>query len=196
MHEETDAPTQGYFEKAFINHGSPESHKGDSYEYLTTIGADEEDIMEYMEKLPYSVLKADSTAHIVRDHITDITGCSAFQKTKVDELIEYVTPSILLYKKNQDTIELSISNPDLALYQGCSDEILDENGKRKERSVYGRSWINNPSGEQTVEICIKGEWAVIDCTDNKVSSTIKEGKTTLTVYTRESKTEEISLRAL
>ena len=196
LHEETDAPTQGYFEKAFINHGTPESPKNDSYEYLTAIGADRKDIIEYMENMPYSLLKADSTAHIVRDHITDITGCSAFQKTKVDELIESVTPSILMYKKEQDGLKLSISNPDLSLYQGCSDEILDENGKRKERSVYGRSWINNPSSEQTVEICIKGEWAVIDCTDNKVSSTIKEGKTTLTVYTRESKTEEISLRAL
>ena len=159
-HEETDAPTEGYFEKAYIDHGSLCSDG--SYDYMVAVQATPEQLERYAEELPYSVLRADSTAHIVKDSVSGLTGCSAFGQTAVDGLIVSVSPSVLMYRQSGDEVEMSVSNPDLALYSGDSDEVFEENGKRKERSVYGRAWVNNPSQPRTVEMVMEGEWMLSD----------------------------------
>ena len=55
---------------------------------------------------------------------------------------------------------LTVAQPDLAFYRGPSDEAFDENGKRIERSIYSRPWINNDSGEIPVTVTLKGCWTV------------------------------------
>ena len=55
FHEETDAPTEGYFEKAWICHGdivgkgviAGDKYMKDSYEYMTVIHASDEEIGKY-----------------------------------------------------------------------------------------------------------------------------------------------------
>ena len=55
FHEETDAPTEGYFEKAWICHGdivgkgviAGDKYMKDSYEYMTVIHASDEEIRKY-----------------------------------------------------------------------------------------------------------------------------------------------------
>jgi chondroitin-sulfate-ABC endolyase/exolyase len=195
FHEETDAPTQGYFEKAYINHGSPECSFRDSYEYLVAVDASKDEIAAYTKELPYTVIKADSTAHIVKDNISGIVGCAAFDKTCVDGLIVSLSPSILMYRKVGEVIEISVSNPDLALYSGPSDEVFDENGKRKERSVYGRKWINNPSHITTLEIKVKGEWCVDKESGNIIETKVEDGITLISLTTSECRTENIRIIA-
>ena len=194
-HEETDAPTQGYFEKAYINHGSicGQGIEGcnDRYEYLAVIKATAKQIESYSSATPYTVLKADATAHIVKDLESDITGCAAFETTAIDELILQVSPSVLMYRKTEEELNISVSNPDLALYTGESDEIFDENGKRKERSVYGRSWVANPAHSTMVEIILKGNWKVKENTPLNIS--YESGNTRITIDTRESRTETLKL---
>lgn len=69
---------------------------------------------------------------------------------------------------------LTLSQPDLALYRGPSDEAFDENGKRIERSIYSRPWIDNDSGEIPVTITLKGEWSVEDTPACQVISSDKK----------------------
>lgn len=190
-HEETDAPTEGYFEKAYIDHGSLCSDG--SYDYMVAVQATPEQLERYAEELPYSVLRADSTAHIVKDSVLGLTGCSAFGQTAVDGLIVSVSPSVLMYRQSGNEVEISVSNPDLALYSGDSDEVFDENGKRKERSVYGRSWVNNPSQPRTVEMVMEGEWMLSD-NNADVTVAVLDGRTYVKAVTFECNTVEFKLK--
>ena len=101
---------------------------------------------------------------------------------------------MLMYTTDGKTMTLSVSNPDLALYEGPSDEVYDENGKRKERSVYSRSWIDNPCGETTVTLTIDGVWAIADRNGCNVRADYRQGSTTLTFRSTEARTEEIKLK--
>ncbi len=188
IHEETDALTEGYFEKAYIRHG-----RG-NYEYMAVIEASAEEVERFASELPYQVIRCDSTAHIVIDRESGLKACAAFTKTNIDSLILSVTPSVLIYSTDTETMNLSISNPDLALYKGPSDEVLDAEGKRIERSVYGRKWIDNPSSETTVEMTLNGNWKVdsSDCTG--IECRYDGTKTTLMIRTREARTEEVKLK--
>jgi chondroitin-sulfate-ABC endolyase/exolyase len=189
-HEETDAPTEGYFEKAYINHGTVCSDE--SYEYMVAVQATAQQLDSYAVALPYSVLKADSVAHIVKDSVSGITACSAFETTAVDELVVSLSPSVLMYRQTGNEVEMSVSNPDLALYSGESDEIFDADGKRRERSVYGRSWISNPAQPRTVEMVISGEWELAaPCED--VTVEVKDGKTCITAVSFECSTVNFKL---
>lgn len=188
-HEETDAPTEGYFEKAYINHGS--ICKGESYEYMVVIAPEEGDVDDFLEERPYEVMRADSVAHIVKDGISGITGCAAFETVAVDETILSLSPAVMMYSLTDNEINISVSNPDLALYTGESDEIFDENGKRKERSVYGRKWVNNPAHPTTVRLVVDGQWQVAGQCNMNVS--YDEGKTIIEIETAESRTENIKL---
>ena len=195
LHEETDAPTEGNFEKAYIRHGKecgPQiAECDDDYEYLVVVGADQALVQKYAEDLPYEVVKCDSEAHIVRDDATGITACAAFAEVCVDQLVRKITPSVLMYRIEDEDLQISVSNPDLALYTGEADEVYDAEGKRKERSVYGRKWVNNPAAETSVTIVLDGEWT-LESEDVEVA--YAEGNTILTVKTFESATEKIRLK--
>lgn len=189
-HEETDAPTEGYFEKAYINHGTVCSDE--SYEYMVAVQATAQQLDSYAVALPYSVLKADSVAHIVKDSVSGITACSAFETTAIDELVVSLSPSVLMYRQTGNEVEMSVSNPDLALYSGESDEIFDADGKRRERSVYGRSWVSNPAQPRIVEMVISGEWELATpCED--VTVEVKDGKTCITAVSFECSTVNFKL---
>ena len=159
---------------------------------MVIVNPDDNEKVKCINDELYSVLRADQSAHIVRDHKTSITSCAAFEKTAVDETIISLTPSLLIYSLKDNELDLSVSNPDLALYEGAADEVYDSNGKRKERSVYGRSWINNPSAPVTIDIEIKGYWDVAD--SNNIDVKYGEGTTILHITTRECKSEKINLK--
>ena len=91
---------------------------------------------------------------------------------------------------------LSVANPDLAMYKGESDEILDKDGKRIERSVYGRKWIDSPCAETSVTLTLNGHWEIHIRGDVCVICTHDDGKTTLTFRSKEARTEEITLKKI
>lgn len=197
LHEETDAPTEGLFEKAYINHGvlCGKDVEGcdDDYEYMVLIQPETAQIEEYGVQLPYKVLKCDRTAHVVRDIPSGVTACAAYEETVVDSLVLRTTPAMLMYSAEGDRMLLSVSNPDLALYEGPSDEVYDEAGKRVERSVYSRTWIDSPSREMPVTVVLKGEWRIPESHSRKVTAEVNGGNTVLHFLTSEAKTEEILL---
>ena len=103
---------------------------------------------------------------------------------------------MLMYSASEETMTLSVANPDLAMYEGPSDEVFDKEGRRIERSVYGRKWIDNPCGETCIKLTIKGLWEIYDSCGCKVNATAKDGNTTLTFSSTEGRTEEIILKRI
>lgn len=227
LHEETAEPTEGMFEKAYINHGTivgrgvvaGDIFMKDGYEYMTVVHATDAEKAEYAVNKPYEVLRCDNNAHIVKDLPTGIIAAAVFAESKVDDIVLKATPCMLMYSiasgdvdehstqdtgadkgsgtgagsENDipDTITLSVSNPDLALYGGVSDEILDENGKRVERSIYGRKWVDNPCGETSVQLTLSGNWTGT-LPENVTLTHTPEG-TILAIRTRQARTEEFTL---
>ena len=193
LHEETMAPTEGWFEKAYLDHGS-KVHDG-RYEYMTVIHATPEEISAYGEELPYEVVRCDSTAHIVRDKIGGISAFALFGGLEDgnDPIIAEASPSIIMYSTDNGDLTLSVCNPDLALYSGPSDEKFDADGKRIERSVYGREWIDNPCGKVSVRLVLNGEWTVKDCNGTALQTSSENGKTEIILTTAEGRTEEFTL---
>ena len=200
LHEETDAPTEGIFEKAYIDHG--DVIIDGRYEYMVLMSnkdnykmlLDTLAIKEYAKNLPYKVIRHDSSVHGVEDLPSGTRAYAVFEKDRVDSLVTDCSPAMLMYTTEGNTMRLSVSNPDLALYEGPSDEVYDENGKRKERSVYSRSWIDNPCGETTVTLTIDGVWAIADRNGCNVRADYRQGATTLTFRSAEARTEEIKLK--
>ena len=194
-HEETDASTQGYFEKAYIHHGTvcgPNTgNLSAGYEYMAVIKATEQQKERYAVERPYEVLRSDAKAHVVKDIESGITGCAAYETVEVDGLVARLSASVMMYKKVGSRVDISVSNPDLALYVGESDEVFDENGKRKERSVYGRSWVTNPAHPTEIQIVLNGRWNVIS--DSDLTAEHIDDQTMVRIRTIESRTEKMTL---
>ena len=156
---------------------------------------DRQRIEEYVARAPYEVIRCDSRAHIVRDTESGEKGFAIFEGLDEgdDEIIASATPSLIMYSLGDGMMTLSVSNPDLALYSGPSDEIFDGDGKRVERSIYGRKWVDAPCGATTVRLELNGEWEISDSCGSDVSAGYSDGRTVLTFATRQARTEEIIL---
>lgn len=212
LHEETDAPTEGYFEKAYICHGEivsegavrGDAYMKDSYEYMTVIHATDDEISRYSEKLPYTVIRCDRKAHLIRDDESGIISGAIFESLGKEDTerktgsaglsgIVEASPCMVMMSRSGSTLTLSISNPDLNLYEGPSDEILDEHGDRIERSVYGREWIDNGCGQTGIDITLKGRWVIENPGHSDVEIRPEGEDTHLHFTSGAAKTEEIQL---
>ncbi len=207
LHEETDLPTEGVFEKAYIVHGTlvgkfaaagdistkGDAYMKDNYEYMVGVLAPAARVESWRQSKPYSVIRRDSRAHVVRDAESGVTGCAVFEGGPVDSLILDSAPALIMYSSEADVLTLSVSNPDLALYRGEADEVYDAEGKRIERSVYGRSWIDSHCLPTNVTLKLNGLWKIRDCGKSDVTATAADGSTKLSFTTREARTEEIEL---
>ncbi len=190
FHEETAAPTSAAFERAYISHGR--QTEGGSYEYLTLIHPEQAQLEQYTDALPYRVLQKDNNAHVI-SFDNGLTCYAVFESSRLPGLVSEATESLIMYSTEEDgSLLLSVCNPDLALYAGASDEIFDAEGKRKERSVYGRKWIDNPCEETTVELTLNGEWTLLS-DNSSFSADVREGMTVVRVTCREAVGEEVRL---
>lgn len=182
FHEETDEPTQNPFSLSYINHGAKATK--DNYEYMILVQPDEKELKQ-QEKIfknnnaDYQVLQKDSMAHIVYDSPTKTFGFVFFKAGKFQSKELFVAvnlPSlVMIEEKNETKSLLSVADPDLRFYEGESDEVFDEKGKRIERSIYSRTWINNPSKQSKVELTLKGKWKLSEQSDFvKVKNSIGE----------------------
>ena len=206
LHEETDDLTEGYFEKAYIDHG--DVIKDGTYEYMvymptfddafhkTGMDSIADTIERYAADLPYKVHRKETDIHGVLDIPSGIKAFAVFEQGAVDETILECSPAMVMYSVEEGTMTLSVSNPDLALYEGPSDEIFDENGKRIERSVYSRKWINNPCADTKVHITLSGLWQIENADGVKIAARHNNGNTVLEFTSKEARTEEITLKKI
>lgn len=166
FHEETDAPTQHPFSLAYINHGE-KAQLADGYEYMVLVQPDAKRLAAVNRSINnelYLVLRRDSLLHALKDFSTGIIGMVFFEAGKGVEDVEEVDQPCLLMTRQPAANELiiSVADPDLRFYEGPADDQYDEKGKRVERTVYSRNWINNPSKEALLTITLKGKWSLKD----------------------------------
>lgn len=202
LHEERATPTEGDFELAWIDHGQNRVRDG-RYEYLMLVHPTDTQVADCTAGLPYTVCACDRTLHAVRDLATGIYAAVAFEAAGTlpgsEEIAAVSRPCILLASRDGDgVLTLSVADPDLALYEGESDEIFDADGKRTERSIYSRKWINDPSAGHEVCLTLRGEWtADSTCGFARIAGTEHDASgatlTRLVVTCREGATKEIRL---
>ena len=161
--QNTGKETKGDWVSLVVDHGK--APKNGRYEYAVLPQTNEIAMKKFAKKPTYKVLQQDRKAHIVASASEQIVSYVLFETpetTLPGGLLQRVDTSCLVmtHKESADKIKLTVAQPDLALYRGPSDEAFDKDGKRIERSIYSRPWINNGSSEIPVTVTIKGRWNV------------------------------------
>ena len=188
FHEETDAPTEGWFEKAYLPHD-----KLPSYEYMVLVHPTDDEVESIISDKPYERLARCRSLHAVKDLRSGLVAAAVFEQTPVDSLVTEASPCLLLYQKEGERLLLSIANPDLALYCGDADEIYGSDGRTVERSVYSRQWIDNDCAATSVTLRLKGEWQLVLAPEG-TRTVVSGNATTLIIPTSEARTENLILK--
>ena len=174
--ERSTEPTSGNWVSLVLQHGK--APKGASYEYAVLPHTDAASLKAFAQKPSYKVIQQDRNAHIVRSLTDNLTSYVLFETPQVlptDGLLQKAdTSCLVMIRENADKLLLTVSQPDLALYRGPSDEAFDKEGKRIERSIYSRPWTDNESGEIPVTLTLRGEWKVAETPYCKVVSVDKQ----------------------
>ena len=108
----------GDFITAFIDHGVAPSEA--TYEYMLLVSPSGKDVVKYSKKLPYTVLQADNSAHVVKDEITGITAYVSYGGYVSDGTLAVSIPAetIVMERRREDgKTVLSICTPDLGITQ-------------------------------------------------------------------------------
>lgn len=193
--QDTGKETKGDWVSLIIDHGK--APKAGSYEYAILPGTDRKTMTAFAKKPAYSVLQQDRNAHILESPSDKITSYVLFetpQSLLPGGLLQRTDTSclVMVRKESADKVLLTVAQPDLALYRGPSDEAFDKDGKRMERSIYSRPWIDNESGEIPVTVTLKGRWKVVETPYCKVVSEDKK-QTVLRFLCKDGASYEVEL---
>ena len=194
--QNTGKETKGDWVSLVVDHGKVP--KNGSYEYAVLPQTNETLMKKFAKKPTYKVLQQDRNAHIVESVSEQIISYVLFETpetTLPGSLLQRVDTSclVMIHKGSADKIKLTVAQPDLALYRGPSDEAFDKDGKRIERSIYSRPWIENASSEIPVTVTIKGQWNVEETPFCKVISSDKK-QTVLQFSCKDGASFEVELR--
>lgn len=179
-----------------VDHGK--APKNGSYEYAVLPQTTESAMKAFAKKPGYKVLKQDRNAHIVQSLTDNLYSYVLFETPQTllpGDLLQRVDTSclVMIRKESSDKLLLTVAQPDLALYRGPSDEAFDEDGKRVERSIYSRPWINDESKEIPVTVTVKGYWKIKETPFCKVVSADKK-QTVLCFTCKDGASFEVELR--
>ncbi len=122
----------GDFATAYIDHGT--SPKDASYEYMMLIRPSMKDVNRFSKKLPYTVLRADNTAHIVNDWTTGISAYICYETTDCEGIyaklpkqknskahltIKSIDRHTIVMERSlgEDRAVMSVCTPDLGITQ-------------------------------------------------------------------------------
>lgn len=191
--------TTGNFAKLTLDHGKAPVNAG--YEYAMLVKTNKQEmeklaaVMQRTEPL-YKVLRKDSVAHTVWYAAEQLTAMAVFKSNvKLNDslLISNDKPCLLMYTKQQNRLMIAVTDPDLAFYEGPDDSPLTPLGKRKEVSIYSRSWYRSPSKPSVVNLVIKGDWTT-DGDDKMVKTVLQsDGNTLVSVNCNDGLTSSIVL---
>lgn len=107
---------EGDFVTAYIDHGSAPSEA--TYEYMMLVKPSGKEVGKFSKKLPYTVLKADNDAHVVKDEITGITAYISYRGYSSDKTraAEIQPETIVMEREKGDgTVVMSVCTPDLGI---------------------------------------------------------------------------------
>lgn len=191
--ERKEGQSQGDWVSLVIDHGK--APEGASYEYAVMPGTDSRSLKKFSRNPSYKVLRQDRKAHIV-EFDAGISSYVFFERPdfRLDGVVcSADTSCLVMTTQKKDYMNLSVAQPDLALYRGGSDELFDQEGKRVERSIYSRPWKDSPSLEIPVSVTLKGSWDIIEASEY-VSSRQENGNTVITVRCSEARSYDIPLK--
>ena len=188
-------PTENYYEMAYINHGK--NPKNQKYQYAILVKGDKEEQEIFKKNSNYQVLQQDYNAHIVEDEISKMRGYALFESGDVkDKYLKSIdTPSLILIKSNDNSLELSFVDPDLRLYEGKDESQYEKNGKLKEVSIYSRKWNSNPSIPHTSTIILNGKYS-LEKENKDISIEILDNTTIIKITTTYAIPVKLTLRKL
>ena len=188
-------PTENYYEMAYINHGK--NPKNQKYQYAILVKGDKEEQESFKKNSNYQVLQQDYNAHIVEDEISKMRGYALFESGDVkDKYLKSIdTPSLILIKPNDNSLELSFVDPDLRLYEGKDENQYEKNGKLKEVSIYSRKWNSNPSIPHTSTIILNGKYS-LEKENKDISIEILDNTTIIKITTTYAMPVKLTLRKL
>ena len=186
-------PTENYYEMAYINHGK--NPKNQKYQYAILVKGNKEEQEIFKKNSNYQVLQQDSNAHIVEDEISKMRGYALFESGDVkDKYLKSIdTPSLILIKPNDNSLELSFVDPDLRLYEGKDESQYEKNGKLKEVSIYSRKWNSNPSIPHTSTIILNGKYS-LEKENKDISIEILDNTTIIKITTTYAIPVKLTLR--
>ncbi|MFB9898411.1 chondroitinase family polysaccharide lyase [Hallella seregens] len=193
----TGQPTQADWVSLTYNHGMAPHDAG--YEYAVMPQTTKEDMQAFAAQPTYEVLQCDSMAHVVRFKGQNTVSYVLFETPRTllpgSILAKADTSCLVMVKQFSRTqVLLTVAQPDLALYRGKSDDAYDRQGRRKELSVYGRKWRDDPSLDIPVSITLLGSWAVN--TPGVCTEVSRDKKTTvLRFLCSEGKSYDVALQA-
>lgn len=107
---------KGDFATAYINHGISPENAG--YQYLMLVEPSSSERSGYSRNLPYEVLQADDSAHVVKDLVTGITAYISYKGYKSDKTAVRSIPAETIVMERTDAdgrIIMSVCTPDLGL---------------------------------------------------------------------------------
>lgn len=141
-------PGFGDFVTAFIDHGT--SPKEASYEYMMVAKATSKEESRYAKKLPYTVLQADNSAHVVKDDITGITAYISYKGYASGKtLLAVASPETIVMERTKadGSVVMSVCTPDLGI------------------TVKGYT-TKQPSQPLAREVTLNGKWKLKGALDN------------------------------
>ncbi len=197
--ERSTRPTSGDWASLTFQHGK--APKGESYEYAVFPQTDRKSLKRQARRPDYKVLRKDSKAHIVSFDKGRTQSYVLFETPQVNELpkkcllADADTSCLVMTTLRKDgRLLLTVSQPDLALYRGPSDELYDENGKRVERSIYSRPWKSHESMEIPVTVTLKGSWEAEELPENCTIVERREQETVLRFICKDAASFDILLK--
>jgi chondroitin-sulfate-ABC endolyase/exolyase len=194
--------TRGDIAMLVLDHG--DAPQDQSYQYAMLIETNPAGLVQLKTNMQsatpiYKVLQQDSIAHTVWYAPQNLTASALFKidKNSNDSLIlSNSRPCLLMYQKNNDTLNLTVTDPDLAFYSGPDDSPLTPDGKRKEVSIYSRSWYRTPSHPSVVELIIKGRWTERTKKSKVRTVVMADGNTRLSVPCEYGIASELKLKKM
>ena len=163
--QSTLAATTGDFVTAWINHGTQPTNA--AYEYMIMLKPTATEITNWTAKPGYSVLQCNSTAHIVKDTVSNTTGYVCFlATTPATGLLTDCSAETLVMIKENDTahVDMSVCDPALHLAQ----------------QMQGSNSTTAASQAIVKQLSIAGSWT-FDINSSAVNLSYSGGKTTLSV---------------
>lgn len=175
---DSGTPNEGMWASLLINHGT--APKGEGYEYAVLPQTTASRLEAFAKTPTYTVIRRDREAHIVRSDATQSVSYVIFETPRDilpgGPLLSADTTCLAMVRQmGPRSMVLTVAQPDLALYRGASDDVYKD-GKRVERSIYGRPWIGNESMEIKVTVTLLGKWQVKET--DRVKLIGQAGKTT------------------
>lgn len=163
----TGQPGTADFATSWLDHGK--APEGGRYAYALIVGATQEYMTQFAADMadpaaaPYAVLRHDDGAHVVHDRATGITGYAVFASQRAlagsGPIAAVDTPSLLLAREEAGELVLSVTDPDLRLYEGRDKDQYDSRGTfTGVLSPFSRPWRSSPGAVHRLRLTVRGTW--------------------------------------